>query len=121
MIINRNQLLQLNSIFDKVLKNNQINIYTQYKFLKLKKIYDDELIIYQQQLNRLLQYCDNITDNDNKMLKIKPEYIEQCQNDIQVINNITTQLPDIYFSLDELENLQLTFSELENLMPFIKE
>ena len=55
------------------------------------------------------------------MLKIKTEYLEQCKDDIQTINSIVTQLPDIYFSLDELENLQLTFAELEILMPFIKE
>lgn len=120
MIILRNQLLQLNSIFNKILNNSRINIYTQYKFLKLKKIYDEELDIYQQQLNKILQYCDKTNENDN-MLKIKTEYVEQCKDDIQTINSIVTQLPDIYFSLDELENLQLTFAELEILMPFIKE
>lgn len=121
MVIQRNQLLQLNNIFNKILNNNQINIYTQYKFLKLKKIYDDELSIYQQQLNRILQYCDDINGDNKNILKIKPEFLEQCKKDVQTINSIITQLPDIYFSLDELENLQLTFSELEILMPFIKE
>ena len=117
MIINRNELLQLKSIFDKI-SNNNINIHTQYKFLKLKKIYDDEVIIYQEQYNRILQYCE-YTDDSN-LLKIKPEFMEQCRNDIQLMNEITVQLPDIYFSLDELENLQLSFYELEILMPFIK-
>jgi hypothetical protein len=36
------------------------------------------------------------------------------------MNNGQFTLPDIYFSLEELEPLELTFGELELLEPFIK-
>ena len=36
------------------------------------------------------------------------------------MNNRQFSLPDIYFSLEELEPLGLTFGELELLDPFIK-
>jgi len=36
------------------------------------------------------------------------------------MNNRQITLPDIYFSLDELEPLGLTLGELELLEPFIK-
>ena len=36
------------------------------------------------------------------------------------LNGLEIQIPDIYFSLDELEPIGLTLGQLELLEPFIK-
>lgn len=36
------------------------------------------------------------------------------------MNNLEVQLPDLFFSFDELEELDLTLEQLETLEPFIK-
>ena len=53
-------------------------------------------------------------------IKIKQDCIKECSEKINEINNRQIQLPDIYFSLDELEPLGLTLGELELLDSFIK-
>jgi hypothetical protein len=45
----------------------------------------------------------------------------ELEKAITEIQEVEIQVSDIYFSLDELEDLGLTFYELNVLEPFIKE
>lgn len=124
MIVPRNNLPILANIFQRI-SNVKFNIDTQYKLLKLKKAIAEEEEIYEQQLERLKEYClrdenGNFIRNEEGGLAVDTERIEECTTIVTEINNIQIQVPDIYFSLDELSPLELTFSELEALDPFIK-
>lgn len=108
------------------LKSKTFSVNTQYKFLKLLKIAKEEQDIVDEQQQIIL---DNYAEKDanNKFIisaeggiKIKAEYLDECIKKVNEINNRQIQFPDIYFSLDELENLSLTLEELECLDPFIK-
>ena len=98
MIINRINLTKLTEIFKKV-EDVKFNINTQYKKKKKKKSIEEEEQIY---------------------YKIDDTKKEQCAQLIAEINTLQIQVPDMYFSLEELEPLNLTFKELEALEPFIK-
>lgn len=124
MIVPRNNLPILANIFQRI-SNVKFNIDTQYKLLKLKKAIAEEEEIYEQQLERLKEYClrdenGNFIRNEDGGLAVDTERIEECTAIVAEINNIQIQVPDLYFSLDELSPLELTFSELEALDPFIK-
>lgn len=124
MIVPRSNLPILANIFQRI-SNAKFNIDTQYKLLKLKKAIAEEEEIYEQQLERLKEYClrdenGNFIRNEDGGLAVDAERIEECTAIVTEINNIQVQVPDLYFSLDELSPLELTFSELEALDPFIK-
>lgn len=126
MLYQRNQLEGLYSIINQKLDKLSFSIQTQYKFLKLKKIVQEELQLYYNQLAGLQQFIE--VDEQGKPvvsedggIRIKEEEIGNCTKLINEINQMEIQLPDIYFSLDELENLGLTLAELDKLSPFIKE
>lgn len=124
MIINRINLTKLTEIFKKV-EDVKFNINTQYKLLKMKKSIEEEEQIYIQQLNVLKEFClkdddGNFIQDDNGGYKIDDTKKEQCAQLIAEINTLQIQVPDMYFSLEELEPLNLTFKELEALEPFIK-
>ena len=53
-------------------------------------------------------------------VKIKLDCIDKCNKVIAILNNCQVQVPDIYFSLDELKKLDLTLDELSAFEPFIK-
>jgi hypothetical protein len=125
MIILRNNLNDLYILINKMGSNSK-NIYVQYKILTLKKYLQNEYIIYQEQCKQLQQFIE--TDENNQPIrnehggvKIQDDKKNECIEMLNEINNIEIQIPDLYFSLDELEPLNLTFDELELLMPFIKE
>lgn len=124
MIIQRNTLPILSNIFSRI-SDTKFDINTQYKLLKIKKAIDEEEEIYQQQLERLREYClkdenGNLIRNEDGGYAIDNEKAEECERIINEINNIQVQIPDLYFSLDELTPLQLTFSELEAFDQLIK-
>lgn len=108
------------------IKGKTFDINTQYKFLKISKALQEEISIITEQKEFLLQsYADK--DANGKLIfspdggiKIKEDCLLACADKINEINNRQITLPDIYFSLDELEPLGLTLGELELLDPFIK-
>lgn len=126
MLYQRNQLEGLYSIINQKLDKLSFSIQTQYKFLKLKKVAQEELQLYYNQLAGLRQFVEvdeqgQPVVSEDGGIRIKEEDIENCTKLINEINQMEIQLPDIYFSLDELENLGLTLAELDKLSPFIKE
>ena len=124
MIYKNEYLPFLNQLLVKI-KTMNFSIQTQYKFLKILKAVNEELIIYEEQRNSLIEsYAEfdngNPVINENGGIKIKEGCLEDCKKKIDEINAMQIALPDIYFSLDELEPLGLTLGELELLEPFIK-
>lgn len=126
MIIKRYKLSSLEQIFDK-LSSQTFAIQTQYKFLKLKNFIKEELEIYRIQYASLLdRFCEkdeegNLITNGTDGYKVDPKKMPELEKAVTEIQEVEIQIPDIYFSLDELEDLGLTFYELNVLEPFIKE
>lgn len=125
MICSTERLKELSKIIDKI-KEKTFDINTQYKFIKISRVIrEEEELINEQQFLLLKQYAEKNEDgqfivNKDGGFKIKEECVEECGLKIIEINNRQITLPDIYFSLDELEPLGLTLGELELLEPFIK-
>lgn len=125
MLIKRREALSLQTLFEK-LKDKKFNISLQYKMLKLKKEIEEEQEIYEIQMDT---HCKTFFERDEQGkvivnpyggVRIKPNCREECQQVIYALNECMVQLPDLFFTLDELEELQLSFEELSLLEPFIK-
>lgn len=123
MKIKKNDMISIINLINKM-KNRIFNVETQYKLLKLKRKLQEEQITYEQEINDLSQFIERengkyIKDR-NGGYKIYAEKQVECEEFVKRLNSLEVQLPEIYFSLDELENLQLSLEDLEILMPFIK-
>lgn len=124
MLIERTKLPYLEKIIAKNAEKH-FNIQTQYKFLKIKQAINKESDIYREQLSLLRDFCETneqgeFIQDEQGGIKIKEDKREECTKLLNEINKVQIQLPDIYFSLEELEPLELTFNELELLSTFIK-
>lgn len=125
MIIKSSTIQELEKIFSEI-NNKQFNIETQYKFIKIKKKLKEEIEIINNQIQILIDNYGEKDKNNNLILtenggiKIKADALQECENKIKAINELNIQLPDIYFSLEELKPLNLSFYQLEILEPFIK-
>lgn len=109
------------SLWDK-----SFNIQTQYKILKLKRAIEEEKLIVDQMLNQIIEdYC--VRDENNQPVftqnggyKFRNEDLLEIEKKLNEINDTEIQLPDLYFSLDELDGLGLTVNDLNCFMSFIK-
>lgn len=126
MVYNSGNLYALKALLDKI-KKLHFSVQTQYKFLKIARVTQGEIDIFEQQKQSLIEsYAEFDKDgklivSDNGGIKIKEECLQECIDKINEINALQVTFPDIYFSLDELEPLDLTLEELELLEPFIKD
>lgn len=126
MIYHNENLYALKSLLDRI-KKLHFSVQTQYKFLKINKVVLNEIDIFEQQKQSLIESYAELDENnklivsENGGIKIKEECLQECVDKINEINALQITFPDIYFSLDELEPLGLTLEELELLDPFVKD
>lgn len=125
MLIRRVDLFSIRRISEKIQKE-VFDIRTQYKLLKLKAAADQEYKIFIEQLTNL---SDKYGDKDehgelqvsaNGGVKVKPEFVKVFGEKLAQLEDLEVTVPDIYFTLDELQNLKLTMEELEPFMRMIK-
>ena len=125
MLMKRKDCEYFINTIDKIM-DKKFNIQTQYKILKIKKAIEEELALTQ---SLILDVCDEywekdengeIQRNEDGGIRYKKGKMLDIQRKLNEIDNTEIQLPDIYFSLDELEKLELSLEELQVFMNFIK-
>ena len=125
MLIKRNQISQILNIIENN-KNKRFDINTQYKMLLIKKKIKEDLELVEEQYQILLNLYGEVNEEgefvktEDGVIKIKEGYQSECQKKIQEFNQLDVTIPDVYFTIEELESLNLTLFELEVLEPFIK-
>lgn len=125
MICSVESLKEIGLLIDK-LKEKTFDINTQYKFIKLSKVIKEESqYAVEQELLLFNVYGERdekgqFIVNEQGGVKIKQDCLAECLEKLTQLSKRTVQLPDLYFSIDELQELGLTLGELEILEPFIK-
>lgn len=126
MILTREQVLAVGYLIIRIKeKNNKCNINLKYKILKLENILKEEFEITSLLLNDLTLKYAELDENKQPVIKeggikIIEEKALDLQKELAEFKKATIQIPEIYFSIDELEELDLSWNELSSLMPFIK-
>ena len=125
MLIKRDTIKDIENVI-QLLSDKKFDIKTQYKSIKINKALKQEEEIYNEQIRLNCQDFFERDENGNPLVnedggyKIKKDRIQECYLMIDKMNNLEIQIPDIYFTLDELESLNLTLNELLILEKFIK-
>lgn len=114
-------------VYDK-LRTQKLPVRAMYKFTKLFQAIDEETKYYYDKLRELVteysQKDENgnpIPTDDNLGVKIQEDRIGEFQRELNELTELQINLPDISFSLNELESAELSFDEFNLLLPFIKE
>ena len=119
------QLIQLKS----KIETTKMSIKTLYKFTRLFKEVEEHTNFFNNTLADLIKEYGQkdekgdfiLTENQNGV-KIKEDKYDECMKKVQELNELEPELTYIpSFTLEELDNLELSMEELNTLMPFIKE
>lgn len=127
MLITRKELLQI-GYFIKSIKEKGTNceINTKYKLLKLERLLKDEFEITNMLLNELsLKYIEldekgQPIINEKGAMKIQSDKAFQLNKELAEFYTFKIQIPEFFFSLDEFGKTEVSWEELEALIPFIK-
>lgn len=106
------------------LADKQISVSLAYKFMKFIKSSDDEDDFYNKRFQEIInKYGErdeqgklSVTDSG---IKIQPDKIDQCKDELVNLGNTDINPPEIKFSIEELSELKLSMMEVSTLDDFI--
>lgn len=109
------------------LTQNPMPMRLAYKFSKFSsKIEEDYNFFIEKTREIIFKYAQvnengQIQHNENGNIMIKQDCISQTNQELQELEEIEIETPDIIFTLDELESLNISPADLQCLLPFIEE
>lgn len=98
-----------------------------YKIMKLCKSVAVEEEFYNTKRNEIIDMYaikdenGNVAITDDGIIKIVPDKISEANAAMQELNSIEVEAPNIKFTLDELEGLELSVADMFALDAFIEE
>lgn len=127
MILKKGQIVEIGAIIKSIEeKEDNISIATKYKLLKLENLIAEDFNLFNRLIDEaILKYCSK-DENKNPIyledgrVQITNENATKLQNEIDELMAMPIEMCDYYFSLSELECLNLSWKELKAFMPFIK-
>lgn len=94
------------------------------KVVKFIKAIETETDFYNEKYSEIISRHAEKDKNGNIIrcengLKIKKDCIDSCTKDINELNNLEVEKPNVLFTPDELEKCDLTGNDIYAIYPFI--
>lgn len=120
------EVLALQNFYASV-QDKKMPIKTAYKLSRLARKAEEEVQFYQKEFARIvneyalkengqLVYSDDMTS-----IKIIPGKEDECNEKIIELKELEIDLAGIEFTIEELENLELTLAEMSAIFSLIKD
>lgn len=121
------EILDLSNLYNSI-KDTKMPIKATYKFSRLMQRAEQELNFYSQQFQKIIETYAKTDENGNYCFSSDGQSIEiidgkqaECNTKIMELRNLEVDINDIKFSLDEIDCLNLSITELSCLMSLIEE
>lgn len=109
------------------IREKDMPIKTAYKLNKLARRLENEQVFYQEKIQKILnQYAikdedGNIKPDETGNIRLVAETVEDCEKELNELQNLEIEDINVSFTLDELEGLQVSPMELSSLFSLITE
>ena len=110
------------------LKNEPLPIKLAYKLNKINLLVQNEIIFYEDSLKKIIEQYAQKDSNGNYIqnethdgIIIQQEYLEVCHKQINELQYLEFDIPNISFTLEELDGLKMTPVELSCIFSLITE
>lgn len=106
----------------------RLPIKTAYKLSRLSAAIETEIGFYQAKFREIIaEYCltdeagNYIPTKDGQGFQLRPGSEEACTQAMNELHSLEITLPNISFSIDEFEGMELTVQDMSGILPFITE
>lgn len=120
------EIIDLQGLYQSI-ANIRLPLKTSYKFTRLMRRVEEELIFYQTKLQEILEDCAEMIDGrpaltpDGRSIMVAQDKRVECEKRLTELRNLEVQIEGIKFSLEELEGIDISIAELSCLMSLIEE
>lgn len=127
MKIKMSQAMQINRLYPKF-NSRSLPIKVTYKLSKLFSALSKEEEFYSSEFKKLLEeyamYDEEgrlMLSEDKENILLRQDELKEAQKKFMELENLEVEIPDIEFSLDDLDGIELSIEECLLLTPFINE
>lgn len=120
------EILDLQILY-KSIANTKLPLKTTYKFTRLMKRAEEEIVFYQEKFREIVEEY-GVKENgeykltpDGMSIEIIPGKEVECNIKLAELRNLDVLIDGIKFSIEELEGIDVSISELSCLMSLIED
>jgi hypothetical protein len=120
------EVLELQSLYNSII-HIKLPLKTTYKFTRLMKRTEEEISFYQTKFQEIVEEYGVKEDGqykltpDGQSIVIVPGKEVECNAKIAELRNLDVSIEGIKFSIEELEKIDVSISELSCLMSLIED
>lgn len=120
------EVLELSALYNSI-SEVKLPLKTTYKFTRLMKRVEEELTFYQTKFREIVEEY-GVKENgeyklteDGTSILIVPGKENECNEKLFELRNLDVTIEGITFTIEELETLDVSISEMACLMPLIED
>lgn len=120
------EVLELQNLYNSI-SNIKLPLKTTYKFARLMRRAEEEIAFYQQKFGEIVEEY-GVKENgqykltpDGQSIAIIPGKEVECNTKLAELRNLDVLIDGIKFSIEELEGIDVSISELSCLMSLIED
>ena len=120
------EVLELQTLYSSI-ADIKLPLKTTYKFTRLMKRAGEELSFYQQKFQEIVEEY-GVKENgeykltpDGMSIVIVPGKEIECNTKLAELRNLDVEIDNIKFSIEELEKIDVSISELSCIMSLIED
>lgn len=123
--MNLTQATNFQDLYNKKIKDKNLSLKTAYKFNKILQSIESDLKFFSTKYQEIIStYCvkdgQGVPVESDGTFQILGGKSKECQGALNELYQFEVEKPNVTFTIDELEGLDLTVLELQTLMPFIE-
>ena len=120
------EITEFSTFFTKV-KTQPLPFKTSYRLTLLSQEIDKHVSFYQENFRNILQGYGRKDENGNLIptedgqgIKLIEETMQEAYAKLTELRELEVELPDVKFSIEDFEKVELSPSEMLVIMPFIE-
>jgi hypothetical protein len=120
------EVIELQNLYSSI-ANIKLPLKTTYKFTRLMRRAEEELAFYQEKFREIVEEY-GVKENgqykltpDGQSIAIIPGKEVECNTKLAELRNLDVLIDGIKFTIEELEGIDVSISELSCLMSLIEE
>lgn len=120
------EVLSLQEFYNTI-KDKKLPIKTTYKLSKLMRRVEEESQFYSAEFAKIVNLYakkengELIYSQDGTSIEIIPGKENECSEKILELQNLEVNLSEFSFELEEFEGVDVTLSEMQGILPLIKD
>jgi hypothetical protein len=120
------EVLELQSLYTSI-ANIKLPLKTTYKFTRLMRRAEEEITFYQENFRKIVEEFGVKENGEYKLIDngqsiaIVPGKEAECNKRLIELRNLEVPIEDIKFTIEELEGIDVSISELSCLMSLIED